>query len=105
MQSFNKKFVFRRPVNEKCLRVLALQGYKGNEGVRFFRRHDAARDNDRGTAAALDLGGKPIRQWSGRGNLEVVFQISTDSHAIRGRAQGTDAVSIFFALHEERAGI
>src|SRR5260370_33183441 len=105
LRRFIKTFGLSRRENEECLRVLALQGSKGDECVRFFRRHDASRDYDRRTATALDLACKPIRQWSGRGRLEVVFQISTDSHAMRGRTQGTDAVGILFALHKECAGI
>ena len=73
--------------------------------MRLFRRHNTSRDDDRRTATALDLGCKPIRQRRGRRKLEVIFKISTNSHAIRRRTQCTDALGIFLALHKERAGI
>ena len=91
--------------HKQRFRILALQGSKRDERVWLFRRNNAAGDDDRRSAAALELGCEPIRQRRGCGKLQVVFQISADAHAIRWRAQGSQAIRIFLALHEEGAGI
>src|SRR6267378_495986 len=41
----------------------------------------------------------------GIGSLEIILQVSADEDAIRRRSESSDAIGVFFALHEEAAGI
>ncbi len=67
----------------------------------LFRRNYASRNNDRRTAASLNLACKPIRQRRGRGKFQVVFQIAADPDTVRRRAECPDPLRIFLTLHQE----
>ena len=98
-------FGLARREDEQGFREISLDDTEGDEGERFFGCYNAAGNDERVAAATLAFLFEPLRERSGRGEFEIVFEIAANGDAIRGSAEGADAFGVLFRLHEEGGGV
>src|SRR5208282_5626796 len=96
-----KAFWFARRHHEKRVPVFSLQSTEGNQREWLLCGDDAARNNDRRTAAPLRLPSEPFGDRRSCGKLQVVLQIAADLHPLSRSAHGANPLRILLTLHQK----
>src|SRR4029077_5876656 len=84
---------------------IALDYAEDEECKRFFGGDYAAGDNEGAAAVAGAFCFEPVGEWSGRGEFEVVFQVTADGYFLQRGTESANAVGVLLGLHEESRGV
>ena len=96
-----KSFGLARGKDKQGFGKIALDDAEHKQREGFFGGNHAASNDERPAAAALAFFLEPLGERSGRGKLEIVFQIAADRDTVRRCAKGTDTFGVLFGLHQE----